>query len=183
MQIFKIKEHLTEAELEELIRNTEDKKQCRRWQIIYLAKTSKMNAGKIGKVTGVSKSSVHKIVTKYNEGGCEVLNLTRNGGRREECAYMTLEEEQKLLEGITQKASIGLIVVAKQIKLEAEKKLGHEVSKDYAYDLMHRHGWRKVEPRPYHPKRDEEAQAEFKKNFRNSWRKPLKRLSRKTRDL
>ena len=31
------------------------------------------------------------------------------------------------------------------------------------YNLLHRHGWRKLMPRPFHPKRDLAAQNAFKK--------------------
>src|SRR5215470_3519082 len=31
------------------------------------------------------------------------------------------------------------------------------------YNLLHRHGWRKLMPRPFHPKRDLAAQNTFKK--------------------
>lgn len=37
-----------------------------------------------------------------------------------------------------------------------KKKPGREVSKDYLYDLLHRHDWRKVMPRPSHPEADVE---------------------------
>jgi len=33
-----------------------------------------------------------------------------------------------------------------------------------AYNLLHRHGWRKLVPRPFHPKRDLAAQNAFEKN-------------------
>jgi hypothetical protein len=31
------------------------------------------------------------------------------------------------------------------------------------YNLLHRHGWRKLMPRPFHPKRNLAAQDAFKK--------------------
>ena len=71
-------------------------------------------------------------------------------------------------------------MIAKAIREYAAKKLGTEVSKDYAYDLLHRHGWRKIEPRPRHPKSDSETQEEFKKNFQRLWQPPFEPLRRKT---
>ena len=58
-------------------------------------------------------------------------------------------------------------MIAKTIREYAAKKLGTKVSKDYAYDLLHRHGWRKIEPEPRHPKSDSETQEEFKKTSRD----------------
>jgi hypothetical protein len=36
-------------------------------------------------------------------------------------------------------------------------------SNSTVYDLLARHGWRKLMPRPFHPKRDVAAQDAFKK--------------------
>ena len=44
-----------------------------------------------------------------------------------------------------------------------EKAIGHETSKSTIYNLLARHGWRKLMPRPFHPKRDIAAQDAFKK--------------------
>jgi hypothetical protein len=78
---------------------------------------------------------------------------------------MSLEEEKKLLEELYNDASKGLIVISKAIKLKAEEKLGKTVSHDFATDLLNRHGWRKIVPRPKHPNSSKEKQEEFKKNF------------------
>ena len=59
---------------------------------------------------------------------------------------------------------------AKTIQNKAEEVLKKPVSIYYAYDLLHRHGWRKVSPRPQHPKSNIEAQEEFKKKFRKQYR-------------
>jgi hypothetical protein len=45
-----------------------------------------------------------------------------------------------------------------------EKAIGHETSKSTVYNLLARHGWRKLMPRPFHPKRAPAAQDAFTKN-------------------
>ncbi len=40
------------------------------------------------------------------------------------------------------------------LKAAYEKAIGHETSKSTIYNLMARHGWRKLMPRPFHPRRD-----------------------------
>ena len=75
---------------------------------------------------------------------------------------MSLEEEKSLLESIVNDATKGLIVIAKKVKKHAEEKLKKAVSTSYAYELLHRHGWRKVEPRPKNPKSSKEKQEAFK---------------------
>jgi len=45
-----------------------------------------------------------------------------------------------------------------------EQAIGHQTSNSTVYNLLHRHGWRKLmRARPFHPKRDVEAQKAFKK--------------------
>lgn len=165
MNVFKVKDHLSEEELQIQMGQTKNIKQFKRWQIIYLAKTTKLNGETISKVVNTSKSNVHTIVDKYNKEGPEALLLKKCGGRKESCAYMTLDEEAALLKELEEDGTKGLIITVKKIKKKAEEKLGHPVSKDYPYDLLNRHGWRKVKPRPVHPKKDPEEQEEFKKNF------------------
>jgi len=81
--------------------------------------------------------------------------------------FLSLEEEAELLDSIRPIAEKGRIINAFAIKEQIEERLAKKVSKDYLYDLLHRHKWRKVMPRPQHPKADKEKQEEFKKNFRS----------------
>ena len=37
------------------------------------------------------------------------------------------------------------------LKAAYEKAIGHETSKSTIYNLLARHGWRKLMPRPFHP--------------------------------
>ena len=66
-------------------------------------------------------------------------------------------------------ASKGLIKPANDIRKVIVQKVGKAVSDDYLWDLLHRNGWKKKMPRPHHPKRSLEDQADFKKNFPKSW--------------
>ena len=49
------------------------------------------------------------------------------------------------------------------VKAAYEKAIGHETSNSTIYNLLGRLGWRKLMPRPFHPKRDIAAQNSFKK--------------------
>jgi hypothetical protein len=44
-----------------------------------------------------------------------------------------------------------------------DQAIGHATSDSTVYNLLHRHGWRNLMPRPFHPKRDLTAQNAFKK--------------------
>lgn len=49
-----------------------------------------------------------------------------------------------------------------------ERAVGHPVTRNAIYYLLHRHGWRKVMPRSKHPKKaSDEAIEAYKKNNRS----------------
>ena len=91
------------------------------------------------------------------------------GGRRLETSTMSFDEETKMMNDLKTKANEGKLLVAKHVKKIVEKKLGKEVSEDYIWDLFKRHNWKKKMPRPEHPKKNKEAQEEFKKNSLKYW--------------
>jgi transposase len=62
----------------------------------------------------------------------------------------------------------GEIVSATAIWPAISKAMGRKVSLAYVYRLLHRHGWRKLGPRPRHVKANITAQEDFKKNCLNS---------------
>jgi transposase len=88
------------------------------------------------------------------------------GGRRNQ--NLTMEEEDALLKGFFDKAKVGGILVVSEIKDAYESKVGRTVNKTTVYRMLERHGWRKIAPRPHHPKADPEAREAFKKNSRPS---------------
>ena len=49
------------------------------------------------------------------------------------------------------------------LKAAYETAIGRPTSNSTIYNLLARHGWRKLMPRPFHPKRDIGAQNAFKK--------------------
>ena len=134
--------------------------------------TQKYRADEVAELVGVTKGTVYQWVHTYNHRGPDALILQGRGGRTD--GLLTWEEEEALLNEISEKAKQGLVIIAQPIRKYVERKLGHSVSKDYTYDLLHRHGWRKVSPRPEHPKVNKVKQEEFKKNYLSSWRPPLK---------
>ncbi len=47
------------------------------------------------------------------------------------------------------------------------QRIGKRVALSTTYRMLHRHGWRKISPRPQHPNANPEAAAEFKKTLRH----------------
>lgn len=143
------------------MKEAKDPRQLQRWQIIYTALIRPRRAEEIAECVGVSKSLVQKIIPNYNKAGAQAIEIKSSGGRYH--SYMTEKEEKIFLEPFYQKAERGELTTAKDIKLAYEEQIGRKVNKTTIYDLLKRHGWRKILPRGRHPKADIEAQETFKK--------------------
>ena len=76
---------------------------------------------------------------------------------------MTFEEEKALLNEFLQKAEKGEIVTPQIIRQEYEKRIGRATADTTIYRMLKRHKWRKIKPRPRHPKGKPEEQTLFKK--------------------
>jgi transposase len=138
---------------------------CRqRWLIIYQALVDPREAAQIAKHCGVSTETVHQLISAYKRHGVAAVETAGKGGRRS--GYLTLEQEQEFLAPFLEQAQTGTLTTAGQIKQAFEARVGQEVAESTIYRLLARHGWRKLVPRPVHPKADPEEQALFKKTLR-----------------
>ena len=128
---------------------------------MVLLRESGMTQPAIAAAMGVSLSTVNRAHMAYDQGGIKALKPKPNGGRKHE--NMTLAEEKALLARFAKAAGAGEMLNIHDLKAAYEKAIGHETSDSTVYNLLHRHGWRKLMPRPFHPKRDLAAQNAFKK--------------------
>ena len=81
----------------------------------------------------------------YDHGSIEALKAP-NGGRKHE--NMALAEEEALLAHFAKGRRD-----AEHPRSQSGQAIGHKTSDSTVYNLLHRHGWRKLMPRPFHPKR------------------------------
>ena len=126
-----------------------------------LLRESEMMQPAIVEAMGVSLSTVNRAHMAYDGGGLKALKSKPSGGRQRE--NMTLAEEKALLVRFAKAAGAGEMLNIHDFKAAYEKAIGHETSNSTVYNLLARHGWRKLMPRPFHPKRDIAAQNAFKK--------------------
>jgi transposase len=154
---------------------------CReRWLIIYNALVDPRKAEDIAKHCGVSKATVHQVISSYNRLGVEAVETAGKGGRRHE--YLTVLEEKDFLAPFFARAERGEIATVAEIHHALEAQIGREVDDSTIYRLLHRHGWRKLMPRPRHPQATREAQEQFKKTLRPRWKPPSPPVLLKTSD-
>jgi hypothetical protein len=59
-------------------------------------------------------------------------------------------------------------LIVTEIKEALEARLGRRIALASAYNMLHRHNWRKLVPDKRHPKSDSEAQEAFKKTPGNA---------------
>jgi transposase len=171
MAILQLKPHLTVAQLKERMEKERQVRAFKRWQVLYcVAMQSGIKAEEVALALGSSTSIVRRTVQAYNKQGAAFMEQARWGGRREPRCFISFEQEGQLLQSWEASALQGEVLVAKQLRDVVEQKVGHPVSDDYLWDLLHRHGWSKKAPRPRHPRAEgiREQREAFKKKHPSS---------------
>jgi transposase len=130
---------------------------------MVLLRESGMTQPAIAEAMGVSLSTVNRAHMTYDSGGVKALKTKPSGGRQRE--NMTLAQEEALLARFAATAGAGELLNIHDLKAAYEKAIGHATSNSTVYNLLRRHGWRKLMPRPFHPKRNRAAQNAFKKTL------------------
>jgi transposase len=157
---------LSTEDMQTWVREAPDKASYQRRLAIWLTHVERLSAHRVAQSLCVSTPAVWRWVQQYNHQGPEGLHRAGRGGRR--WSFLNWEQEQRFLGKRLQAAARGEVLTAKLLHGQLQKITGREVSLGYVYRLLRRHGWRKLGPRPRHPKAQPRTQEEFKKNSRNS---------------
>ena len=128
---------------------------------MVLLRESGLTQPQIAQALGMSLSTVNRAHMAYDKGGIKALKPKPNGGRKHE--NMSVAEEKALLARFAKAAGAGEMLNIHDLKAAYEKAIGQHTSDSTISSLLHRNGWRKLMPRPVHPKRDLVAQNAFKK--------------------
>ncbi len=144
----------------------------RRFQAIYLRLALNLEVKDIAKITCFSESWVRQIHHNYKKFGLEGLKSKPKGGRNND--LLSENQEVEVLSGIEAEAKVGGILEVSKVHAALEKYCDKSISKQTTYNILHRHGWRKIAPRPKHPKSDKEAQEAFKKTGKKHLKKQEK---------
>ncbi len=148
-------------ELHATLTTSQGKENYQRVMAVWLRAKCKMNARTVADAIGWSIHSVHQIQSRYFNEGCIIFDGSGRGGRRNE--NLSFKQESKLLSPFLKTAEKGGILIVSEIRKAYEQKVGKRVPPSTVYRILTRHGWRKIVPRPSHPKADIEAQETFKK--------------------
>jgi transposase len=148
-------------EVKKAYRSSNDVKEQRRLLCLKLRIERGYPSGEIASITEYSESRVRRIISDYNrEGLTGVLRGTYGGNHRN----LSYAEEQVFLSPFLAAAEKGQLLIVSDIHRAYEELLGRSVPNSTIYRLLARHNWRKVMPRPRHPKANPEEQEAYKKN-------------------
>lgn len=151
--------------LRKLLREVRTKADFKRVQCVWLRAELNLNSTQIAAAVGLSSSTVKITQSRYfKQKEAALIGMGRGGRRREN---LSIDKEKKLLERFLKPATGGGVLVVSEIKAAYEEKVGHPVPKSTVYRMLARHGWRKIAPRPRHPKSDPDVQEAFKKTSHN----------------
>jgi transposase len=152
---------LSPEEMSVWIREAPTKSEYQKRLAIGLTLIGPFHARKAADLLQVSVQAVWLWVSQYNKNGPSGLKRAGRGGRR--WSFLTWAEEEALLDSLREQAARGDVITAPSLLAKIREVVGREVSLDYVYRLLHRHGWRKLGPRPLHVKADPGRQEDFKK--------------------
>jgi transposase len=139
--------------------------ELRKAQAVVMPLEFGLSIEQTARAIGVSTGWACQLRNRFiREGGIPREAKPLRGGRRRE--NMSLEEEKAFLAPFFDKAKEGGILVVGEIKNALDQRLGRNVALASAYNLLHRHDWRKLAPDKQHPKSDADGQDERKKTSR-----------------
>lgn len=147
----------------EAIASAQTAEQLRQAQAVILPLDYAMSLTETAQVIGVSKGWACQLRRRFMRGQIAgAPDAPTPGGRKRQ--NMSVEEEREFLAPFFEQAATGGVLVVGPIKAALDKRLGRDVALASAYNLLHRHGWRKLAPDKRHPQSDPVAQQEWKKN-------------------
>ncbi len=161
-QIIKITSEQRE-EIERARKENRDKTVERRLNALLLRAEGKTLA-EIAEATGYHYAHVSSIISKYRRNGLEKIIKPKYGGNHRNMSY---EEEETVLAPFKAQAAEGQLVEVREIAEAYQSAVGHRIGEKYIYQVLARHGWRKVMPRSKHPKSADPEVVETSKKLTN----------------
>ena len=144
-----------------LIKANKLKRVDRRLQAIKLMLEGRTTA-EIAEKLDYSRFWVSQLIKEYREKGLLEYARHKYGGNNRS---LSQAEEAEILRGFEARAEAGEIVRACEIKKAFDKRIGKDTGRGYIYMLLARHNFRKVAPRPRHPKKASDEAIEASKKL------------------
>ncbi|GAA4074044.1 hypothetical protein GCM10022410_19070 [Amphibacillus indicireducens] len=113
-------------------------------------------------MTKMSNSQISVLTKKYLDEGLEALVSDK---RTSNNRYMTPKQETDFLAQFTEATDKGQVVTVADMHRAYQKQVGKTTDLSGFYILLRRNGWRKLMPRPRHPKKADAQAIEASKKF------------------
>lgn len=152
----------TTERMEYLLNKVDNADELKRIQGIYFRAKYNLSAPQIAQMIGWKASTVRNLHYHFMRAGEAALNVRGRGGRRH--AHLSQAEETAFIAEFVKAGEAGEMVEISAIHHAYEHRVNQRVARSTVYRLLHRHGWRKLTPRPIHPKANPEVMEAFKKN-------------------
>ena len=155
---------ITREEYEEIKKaekETKDKNISRRLRVLML-RYEGYAVAEIAEMTEMRVNSISQLCRRYQEQGLEEFKRNKYRSHHQS---LPVEKEEEILSRFEKAAEQGQTVTVAEIKAAFDKEIGKDTGRGYIYMLLKRHGWRKVMPRPRHPKAADEEACEASKKF------------------
>ena len=153
-------EGMSENEIKEAYKKSKDTSEQKRLMCIKLRVEKGLGSKEIAEITEYSDSHVRRIISKYGRAGIQGLTKKVQAGNRRN---LSKEEERGILEPFEKMARAGKVLEVKEIRKSYEAAVGREVSASTIYRMLARQEWRKIMPRPKHPKSKPDEIEAYKK--------------------
>ncbi len=137
-------------ELKQSLRDKSNAQHHRKIQALILYSEC-YNLAAVAKSVGFVHQTVRNLLNRYLDEELQALLKEDRGGRRR--TYMTNEEEERFLKAELSCALHGEFVTAISLFQAYQEQIGRKTTREGFYALLKRYGWRKVSPRPQHPKK------------------------------
>jgi transposase len=151
----------TAEKIEKLLQVAKNLNEYKRIQCVYFRAKFDFDANLIVQITGYKLQTVRNIHSAFLKQGIKALKVKQKGGRYN--SVLTFNEEKKFIQEFDDKAKKGGIIEVSRIHKAYEEKAKQKVAKSTVYRMLDRHNWRKITPRPSHPKSSIEIMEQFKK--------------------
>ena len=145
---------------QQALREAKTVEELRQAQAVVLPLLLGLSIEQTAAALGVSVGWACQLRRRFITAGHLVQRTRPAQGPR---AYFSPAEEEALLEPFVERARQGQIVVAAEIRAALEQRLGKRTAPSTVYNLLRRHGWRKLAPDRVHPQGNPPAQRRWKK--------------------
>jgi uncharacterized protein with von Willebrand factor type A (vWA) domain len=155
----------TEKKLRELLRtHARTRRDAQRIQSMLCRVAEQYTAAKTGRIVGLSEPTVKRIWSAFLRDGFDAL-LGEKRGQARGRAHLPARKERAFLLPFLRKAERGKLTTVREIHAAHCERVGKSLDPTVTYRLLGRHGWRRVVPRPTHPRADHRGQETFKAFF------------------